>query len=78
MNPAAQKTQSLNSQTESASYVEQLSRVRKLGREALGTPGARFVGIVMLIFAPAFARWFVSGIEMTEPEKANPFTYTVR
>ena len=59
-------------------FAIQLARVRKLGREALRTRGARIAGIVLLAFAPVFARWMVAGLRNDEPESVNPFTYTVR
>jgi hypothetical protein len=62
-------------------YAAQLARVRLLGKRALKTPGARLSGIIMLIFAPAMARWFLEGVSAagrTKEPDASPFTYTMR
>ena len=60
-------------------YQAQLARVRKLGRQALATPGARIAGLTLLVFAPIFARLFLGALtQIDDPEAASPFAYTMR
>jgi len=65
-------TTSLNATGSDAAY-----RVRRLGFEALRTPGARRAGLIMLLFAGVFARWFESGEGRPAPAGISPFTYPI-
>ena len=59
-------------------YRAQLARVRRLGRLALATPGARLAGLVLIILAPMFARWFIASVQQADdPEASSPFAYTM-
>lgn len=60
-------------------YEAQLARVRGLAKQAVMTKGARFAGLILFLFAPVFARWFLSGISAVEEQPyVSPFTYTMR
>ena len=59
----------------------QLSRVRRLGFEAIAAPGSRITGLALLVFARVFAEWFVAGVSSRSRKKGvetSPFTYTMR
>jgi len=57
----------------------QQAHVRRLGYEALHTPGARLLGVAMLLFSPFFARCFVRGIDSRgQYSEVSPFMYTMR
>ena len=71
-----QTVESLPSQLRDPEFRVQLRRVRRIGLEALQTPGARLSGIVLLLFAPVFARWFVAGVKAQKAtDTKNPFVY---
>jgi hypothetical protein len=57
----------------------QLRRVRRFALVALTTPGARMTGLVMLVFAPKFASWFLEGVKTRDETRTpSPFTYTLQ
>ena len=61
------------------SFEAQRLRVRRIAWDALRTPGARLSGLLLWVFAPVFARWFVEGIEKRcERPAMSPFVYTMR
>lgn len=60
-------------------FAVQRARVRRIARSAMRTPGARLTGLILLIFAPVFARWFVEGVSAGRRRApTSPFVYTMR
>ncbi|MBV8152425.1 MAG: hypothetical protein JOY59_12775 [Candidatus Eremiobacteraeota bacterium] len=71
-----QTVESLPSRARDPEFRAQLQRVRRIGLEALRTPGARLIGVAMLLFAPVFARWFVAGVKAQKAsDTKDPFVY---